>query len=497
MGMTSAIGVRLGTIRLIPLVPHPMPVIGNRANVGIGVLLEVLSPLPEVAGPLHHVEQVGNDAAGQEALSLVIEIDSPGIAGAVGEDFELTPGGVIPPDAGVEAGPFVVPGPGLTDVGVGEDSVAAIKPAIGSPDERIEGLVRVLVTPAIQQDLGRPIGNIVFIVVGNEQQLGSGPHPDAAKSHFDATDEVELVGEDGPLVELSIAIHVFENQDAVAGLFGFDPHRIGIGLGHPQPAPRVDGHRNRLLDVGFTGERRDPEPLGNGHGLGGIVRRESREFQQISGALGGQKGLLLKESEIIKIEVSPASRATVDQADEDRLPLVLLQVDHRPPQIFDLGSHGPMDDLLRIGADNLDAGFVGGTPGDQEGPPGMRHLEGDRGEGPGRSIALGILVRPHPESAGVLALHVLAAGEHRVSLDGLTGEGGSLGPPVLKGAGFKVEVERFPVGSLGKHSHLDLHPGRGVLGGGHRAPLQAEQRKGNNCKTAQRSRHGFHQQRAE
>ena len=52
---------------------------------------------------------------------------------------------------------------GLADVRMREDAVAAVEPAVGSPDERVERLVRVLVAPAVEQHLRLAGGTVVAI----------------------------------------------------------------------------------------------------------------------------------------------------------------------------------------------------------------------------------------------------------------------------------------------------------------------------------------------
>ena len=77
--------------------------VGDRLDVVVGVGIEVLPGLPLIPAALNHVIQVRNHAGGEEGLAVVVEIDAPGIAGAVGEDFEFVPRRVIAPDAGVDA----------------------------------------------------------------------------------------------------------------------------------------------------------------------------------------------------------------------------------------------------------------------------------------------------------------------------------------------------------------------------------------------------------
>ena len=54
--------------------------------------------------------------------------------------------------------------PGLPTLRVREDAVAAVEPAVGAPDEGVERFVRVLVAPAVEQDLRRAVGLVVAVL---------------------------------------------------------------------------------------------------------------------------------------------------------------------------------------------------------------------------------------------------------------------------------------------------------------------------------------------
>src|SRR5262245_40514322 len=104
-----------------------------------------------------------------------------------------------------------------------------------------------------------------------------------------------------------------------------------------------------------------------------------------------------------------------------------------------------------VPADELNARRVGRTAADQEGGIAMCDGERRRRERPLRRIAV-FLVGPDPVFAGVLALHVLAAGEDAVPLDRLTGERFARRRPVLEGPAFEIEVQRLAIGPLREDS---------------------------------------------
>ena len=88
MGVTAAGGVGLA-VAAMRRRAKVMQVIGDRDDVAIGVRVEVLSALSLVPRALDDVIQVRNHAGRDECLAVVVEVDTPRIARAVGEHFEL------------------------------------------------------------------------------------------------------------------------------------------------------------------------------------------------------------------------------------------------------------------------------------------------------------------------------------------------------------------------------------------------------------------------
>ncbi len=78
--------------------------------------------------------------------------------------------------------------------------------------------------PAVEHHHRRTVGLVVGVRVGNEQQIGRGRDPDAAEAELDAGVVEAVVEEDRLLVELPVAVLVFEDRDAIgSGLAGLDP----------------------------------------------------------------------------------------------------------------------------------------------------------------------------------------------------------------------------------------------------------------------------------
>ncbi len=164
--------------------------------------------------------------------------------------------------------------------------MAAVEPAVGAPGEAVERLVGIVLAPAVEQDLGRAVGAVVAVAVGNEQKLRGRADPDAAEADLQAADQVQVVGEDLARVEPAVAVGVLEDEDAVLGLVVGHAPRVGIGLGDPEPAAVVDRHRDRLDDVGLAGEERDLETRRDGHRPGRLLGAEAGVMRYTSSVLG-------------------------------------------------------------------------------------------------------------------------------------------------------------------------------------------------------------------
>src|SRR5207245_2550542 len=114
----------------VPLVAQVVQMVGNGRDVGIGEGIEMAPCLPIVARALDDVKHVRNDASRGKGLAVIVEIDSPGITGPLGENLELVPERMIAPDAGIDGNPLVRRRPRLADLRVREDAVATVEPAV-------------------------------------------------------------------------------------------------------------------------------------------------------------------------------------------------------------------------------------------------------------------------------------------------------------------------------------------------------------------------------
>jgi len=249
----------------VRVVADVVQVIGDGLDVVEHVFVEVLAALALVTAALDHVVEVRNHAGGDESLTVLVEIDAPRIRRAPGEDLELTPRRMEAPHAAIDRSALAVRAAGLADVRVREHAVAAVEPTVGTPRERVERLVRVLIGPAVEQDLGLRIGHQIAVLVGHEHEIRRGADPHAAEADLQTADQVEAAHEHGALLEFAVVVGVLEHDDVVVALALGRAHRIGVRLGDPQATLVVDRERDRLVHVGLARDQVDVEARRHGH----------------------------------------------------------------------------------------------------------------------------------------------------------------------------------------------------------------------------------------
>src|SRR6266850_5899999 len=150
---------------------------------------------------------------------MFIEIDTPRIARAFGENFELVLNRMITPHAGIDARAFAIRSAEFTDVRVREHTVATIKPAIRAPGKSIKRFVRVLVGETIEENL-RLAGRFRLITILHryEHQEWSRSYPNSAESNFQTAHQIQSFHEDRAFVELPVSIGIFEDENAILAL---------------------------------------------------------------------------------------------------------------------------------------------------------------------------------------------------------------------------------------------------------------------------------------
>ena len=182
-----------------------------------------------------HVEEVIDDASADEEVPRRVVVAAPGIAGAVGEDFEFPgwgrirailgpfalagqecPGyGPCATDPRVKFKAFTLRLAGAADFAVGEDAVGHVKPAVGAPGEAVDELMRVLATKAGEHDTPR-VRFVVAIVIAEVDEVRLLSNVDAVVAAKDGAGEIESFDKNGALVGFAVVVSVFEDDDAVA-----------------------------------------------------------------------------------------------------------------------------------------------------------------------------------------------------------------------------------------------------------------------------------------
>ena len=189
----------------------------------------------------------------------------PGVGGAVVEGFKSFRLRVEPPHPAGDGDAALARSPGRADQAGAGGAAAAVQPAVGAPPQAVGEVVVVLLrhVEAVEHHRGGRVGPVVAIEVGHEEELRRAHQPGPAAAHLDAGEHLDVVGEDGPLLRLAVAVGVLEDQDPVA-IAEVEPGRalgVGVVLGDPEPPPGVPRHGDRVADLGLGGEDRDLEPL--------------------------------------------------------------------------------------------------------------------------------------------------------------------------------------------------------------------------------------------
>ena len=213
VGMRADVFVHIGEDALATAL---IPVLGVALRL-VAVVGVVLAALPEDPSSLDHVEEVRNDAHFGPEVAVLIEVDAPRIAAALGENLESVGRRMVTPDTRIDPLTIVFRGPRLANMGRTKHPVATIEPPIGTPVEGVERLVGVGgVVPAIQQNL-RIAGRFGRIAVGNgnEHQVRSRTDPKTAKAKLHSGDQVDVLQEHRAFVGLVVAVGVLKHEDAI------------------------------------------------------------------------------------------------------------------------------------------------------------------------------------------------------------------------------------------------------------------------------------------
>ena len=268
-------GKGIGEIEAGAAVSGKVGVVADGLDGVVSVGIEVGSGLFVINSALDDVEEVWDDTAGGETVTEIVKVEAPGVGEAAGEDFEFLGFGVEAPDAGVEIKALFFSCTRLADEGVGEDALAAVEPTVGTPDEAVQSFVSVLNTPAVEENFGLGVGDVVAIRIGNEDEVRRCAEVDAAVADGDAGGEGDFVVEELFCVEGAVAVSVFEDLDA-AKLFVFVGASVDVVVvfDDPDAAAAIISEGDGFADVGLGGVDRDFEIFGDVHGGDGLLGSE-------------------------------------------------------------------------------------------------------------------------------------------------------------------------------------------------------------------------------
>ena len=204
--------------------------------------------------------QVIDHARRKEELTLIVDRNSPGVAGAFSENIELF-GVRIDPPQGTSERPagvvfFVVRVVfAVLHVRVVKDSIETIQPAVWPPGQRVRQFVGIVSAPAGEEDFGL-VGFQIAIGVLQEEQIRRVTDPDPAVSDVDPRRDVEPLGKDRDLIDLAVLIGVFQDLDPVAARPGLAA-RVFKAFRHPEPTLLVDAHGDGIHDLWLAGDDLD------------------------------------------------------------------------------------------------------------------------------------------------------------------------------------------------------------------------------------------------
>ena len=144
------------------------------------------------------------------------------------------------------------------DLRVEEGAFLEVQRAVRAPREGVDRVVAVLGAEAVQDDAPL-VGAVVAVGVLQEHQVRLLRDVDAAVAEGEAGRDVEPIGEDLDLVGAAVAVGVLEDDQLVVRRLVRTDVRIGGRGQHPQPSARVEGHRQRVGQLGelaLRGEQR-------------------------------------------------------------------------------------------------------------------------------------------------------------------------------------------------------------------------------------------------
>ncbi len=178
----AAVGERPGVV--------PVPVVGVLVDQGVGPRVGLDRVRADEVGAGDQVPEVPVDRVDEERLAQRVPVVAPGIGRPVGQDLEMLADRMIAPEAAADGHAERVGRPRNADLAGRGGPATAVEPAIGPPAQAVGERVMVLDgdREPVEDDLGGPVGHVVAVAVGDEQQPGRAEQPDAAEAQLDAAE---------------------------------------------------------------------------------------------------------------------------------------------------------------------------------------------------------------------------------------------------------------------------------------------------------------------
>ena len=257
VGVASTEMIGLAVARVAPLAGAVVVVV-----VGDGVELLVDQRIRGVR--IHEMRSVdempemAGDRIDEKHLSIRVPIVSPGICRAVGEDLDEAFVRVIAPDPALHRDALFGGSAWHSEITRTGMTAPPVEPAIRRETETVGEVVIVRLGhgESVEHHLGRAVGNIVTVGIGDEQQLRRTHQPDPAAPHLDARQHLDVVGENLARLRDSVPVGVLENDDAILQreIEALLPLGVGVVLCDPHPTFRVPRKAHGILHVRLCGE---------------------------------------------------------------------------------------------------------------------------------------------------------------------------------------------------------------------------------------------------
>ena len=279
-----------------PVAAAPVDVVGAALHQAVDVRVEVLAVHALVVAAGDDVEEVVDDAVGDEHLAVVVEVEAPGVGGAVGDASKILRGRVIAPDAAVDGDALLRRRARPADAATWPGCRCSRRASRPAPRSRpLKTLCLRLEVPAVERRPRRAGRLVVAVAIGMNSRFGDRAEPDAAEAELDAGEVRRRCRGRRSLVERAVAVGVFEDDDAVVARlpsfdqFGYDRHSTTHS--RPRSSKR---ERDRLDDVRLAGEQRRPgRTLGEASSSSPRRRRHGPVLgarQMCGDGEGGQQG---------------------------------------------------------------------------------------------------------------------------------------------------------------------------------------------------------------